>query len=94
VRTIKKAYALSDRCLSLANDHTIVCRCEDVTLGQIKACKSSREAKLAHRVGMGPCQGRICGAACTAMFGWEKNAVRPPLIPCDLAHLANLDDAE
>jgi NADPH-dependent 2,4-dienoyl-CoA reductase/sulfur reductase-like enzyme len=94
VNSLIKAYALTDRCLSLADDDTIICRCEDTTLGQVKNCRSSREAKLAHRVGMGPCQGRICGAACTAIFGWEKNAVRPPLIPCDLAHLAAQDDPE
>lgn len=44
---------------------TVICRCEEVTLGEIKdtieqfRC-SSREVKLRTRAGMGPCGGRSC----------------------------------
>lgn len=50
---------------SLPDDTTIVCRCEDITAGAIKAAcaagaASAHNAKLWTRAGMGRCQGRIC----------------------------------
>jgi len=47
-------------------DETIVCRCEDITMGEIKnaiyqGCVTSDAIKKAVRPGMGICQGRICG---------------------------------
>jgi NADPH-dependent 2,4-dienoyl-CoA reductase/sulfur reductase-like enzyme len=65
--------------LALATPETIVCRCEDVTVGAIDPAWTQRQAKLWSRVGMGACQGAVCGPACTALFGWSANAVRPPL---------------
>ncbi|MES2306725.1 MAG: FAD/NAD(P)-binding oxidoreductase [Gemmatimonadota bacterium] len=65
--------------LTLAADDTILCRCEDVACGAIQPEWSQRQAKLWTRVGMGACQGAVCGPACSAMFGWQPNAVRPPL---------------
>lgn len=46
-------------------DEIIVCRCEEVSLKEIKeACRNgmitSQEIKMATRLGMGMCQGRIC----------------------------------
>ncbi|MGO0062516.1 (2Fe-2S)-binding protein [Brevibacillus fluminis] len=46
---------------------TIVCRCEEVTLGELVAVAnayqcSSRELKLRTRAGMGYCGGRTCRA--------------------------------
>ncbi|MBF6634980.1 MAG: (2Fe-2S)-binding protein [Planococcus sp. (in: Bacteria)] len=43
----------------------IVCRCEEITLGEIKGTVekfhcSSREVKLRTRAGMGSCGGRTC----------------------------------
>ena len=49
----------------MADDKTIICRCEEVTLGTIKdtvqqyKC-SPREVKLRTRAGMGYCGGRTC----------------------------------
>lgn len=44
---------------------TIVCRCEDITLDEIKSLISQGyrtidELKRVIRAGMGPCQGRTC----------------------------------
>jgi hypothetical protein len=39
---------------------------------------------------MGPCQGRICGAATQHLYGWGPDAVRPPLRPARVATLALL----
>jgi len=65
----------------LAEDATIVCRCEDVSYAAMKNLDSRREAKLQTRCGMGACQGRICGAASEFLFGWEADTARPPMFP-------------
>ena len=65
----------------LADDTTIVCRCEDVTFGDLKKRADSREARLQCRCGMGHCQGRVCGDINRFLFGWEAGTVRTPLTP-------------
>lgn len=62
-------------------DDTIVCRCEDVSRGALDPAWSTRQAKLYTRAGMGPCQGRICGAALEFLFGWTSDSVRAPIEP-------------
>jgi bacterioferritin-associated ferredoxin len=51
---------------SQSDDDVIVCRCSDVSLGQIrslihKGYTSFDEIKRLSRVGMGPCQSKNCG---------------------------------
>ena len=67
---------------------TIVCRCEDVRLATVARADSAREAKLASRAGMGPCQGRVCGPALEFLFGWDSDTVRPPVKTASLGSLA------
>lgn len=86
---LEQAFALREELRQLAADDTIVCRCEDVTRGQLTAHTSWRSAKLQTRCGMGPCQGRVCGAATEFLFGWGVDSVRPPLYPVPLQHLAH-----
>jgi len=81
------SFALRDELRILADDNTIVCRCEDVTFGRLKDFTNFREAKLQTRCGMGPCQGRICGPASEFLFGWEPPSVRPPIFPVKMEHL-------
>jgi NADPH-dependent 2,4-dienoyl-CoA reductase/sulfur reductase-like enzyme len=76
---------------AVAND-TIVCRCEDVTYGDIATHGSWRSAKLQTRCGMGPCQGRICGPAVEYLLGWKPESVRPPILPVSLRTLAGTPD--
>ena len=64
---------------ALADSGTIVCRCEDVRLGQLDPSWTGRQAKLYTRAGMGPCQGAVCGPALEQLFGWGQGSVRPPL---------------
>ena len=64
---------------ALADSGTVVCRCEDVRLGQLDPSWTGRQAKLYTRAGMGPCQGAVCGPALEHMFGWGQGSVRPPL---------------
>ncbi len=73
------AFALRPELLDLAAPDTIVCRCEDVRRGEIDPAWTPRQAKLWTRVGMGACQGAVCGPACSALFGWPANTVRAPL---------------
>jgi NADPH-dependent 2,4-dienoyl-CoA reductase/sulfur reductase-like enzyme len=90
VRALRQACALDPQLRSLAADHTLVCRCEDVGYGRLRDCSSWREAKLHTRCGMGPCQGRICGAAAEFLFGWGAESIRPPIFPARVASLAML----
>jgi NADPH-dependent 2,4-dienoyl-CoA reductase/sulfur reductase-like enzyme len=76
---------------SLAQANTIVCRCEDVSWGRIQAHTSWRSAKLHARCGMGPCQGRICGAAVEFLKGWGSESVRPPIFPTAVGNLTELE---
>ena len=78
-RRLESTFAPRPEVLVLADHHTIICRCEDVRRGVIDPSWTQRQAKLWTRVGMGVCQGAVCGPACSALFGWESNAVRPPL---------------
>ncbi|HTW98132.1 MAG TPA: 2Fe-2S iron-sulfur cluster-binding protein [Acidimicrobiales bacterium] len=54
--------------LEWAADDTVVCRCEDVRAGAVRAAlaagaRSVRELRSLTRCGMGYCQGRTCGPA-------------------------------
>ncbi|MEO0384766.1 MAG: NAD(P)/FAD-dependent oxidoreductase [Pseudomonadota bacterium] len=79
----------------------IVCRCEDVTRGEIEAAGDAGASdvnQLKHftRTGMGPCQGRMCGEVAASLLaqhlGVERHAVgsftaRPPLRPVAMGEL-------
>jgi len=85
--------------LVAAQDDTIVCRCEELTLAQLQRMSSdSLDAlKIASRLGMGRCQGRYCLHATSALLDLPDGAsaprVRPPLKPITLDRLANDADA-
>lgn len=85
---VNKAFALRKELLELADHETIVCRCEDVGFGSLKHFRDWRDAKLHTRCGMGPCQGRICGAALQFLKGWDPEQTRPPIHPVPLSVLA------
>ncbi len=86
-RLLAATFALRPELKALADDATIVCRCEDVRYGELCQHHTWRSAKLHTRCGMGPCQGRICGGATATLFGWTQDAVRPPLAPARLGTL-------
>ena len=81
-------------------DHTVVCRCEDITRGQIDTAfedgaRDLNQLKHFTRCGMGPCQGRFCGDVAGEILAarvGSREAVgtftaRPPLRPVPLADL-------
>lgn len=77
-------------------DEVIVCRCEDVTAGRVRAAIadgaiSLASVKRATRAGMGNCQGRMCGttlqALCRTHGETAQAAPRAPIRPVPLAAL-------
>ena len=65
-RRLWSLYEPRPRSLAAAPDETIVCRCEEITLAQVRAGLAegpthSGTLKRATRLGMGRCQGRYCG---------------------------------
>ena len=91
---LEAAFSPRPELRALANDNTLVCRCEDVPLGRVKQCSNWREAKLHTRCGMGPCQGRICGPGVEFVLGWKAESVRPPIFAARVASLAGKHDAQ
>lgn len=83
-------------------DATILCRCENVTVGELRASadqgiREINRAKAATRLGMGRCQGRVCGpagaAVLAARLGVSVDSVgrlraQPPVKPVPVDALA------
>ena len=92
----------------LARDETIVCRCEELTLAEIKAALAEgaadmNEIKRMTRMGMGYCQGRMCGPALQEIIARQQGVApadlgclnpRPPVKPVPLPALAAHQAAE
>ncbi|MGI9436952.1 MAG: FAD-dependent oxidoreductase [Geminicoccaceae bacterium] len=86
------------------SDDAVICRCEEVTAGQIRSfvdlgCKGPNQAKAFGRSGMGPCQGRYCGLTVSSVIAAKRGAemadvgyyrIRPPLKPITLGELATM----
>jgi NAD(P)H-nitrite reductase large subunit len=89
-KALEAAYRIRPEVRALARQDTILCRCENVTFGELQTAKSAREAKLHTRCGMGACQGRVCGPIVEALWNWEQPFVRPPLIPIDVRSCISL----
>lgn len=85
---MEHAFAPRAELRGVVTNETIVCRCEDVAFGAVRADWSPRQAKLYTRAGMGPCQGRVCGPALSFLCGWPADAVRAPIEPARLDTLA------
>lgn len=89
---VETTFALGDAARALPADETILCRCEDVTLGEVRLHRDWRDAKLHTRCGMGACQGRICGTAASTYFGWQTAQPRPPFHPAQIGTLIKAAD--
>jgi NADPH-dependent 2,4-dienoyl-CoA reductase/sulfur reductase-like enzyme len=87
-RRLESTFALRPELLALAAPDTIVCRCEDVRFGDVDRAWSARQAKLYARIGMGPCQGRVCGPALAKICGWTPDRIRAPVYPSFLSSLS------
>jgi bacterioferritin-associated ferredoxin len=79
-----------------------VCRCEEITAGTLRqvielGATGPNQLKTLTRCGMGPCQGRLCGATITHLLSDTCNIrpkdlgdlrIRPPVKPIRLAEIA------
>jgi bacterioferritin-associated ferredoxin len=88
-------------------DETTVCRCEEVTAGNIRQCVEEgatgpNQLKAYTRCGMGPCQGRMCGLTVAEVIADARGKpvdeigyyrLRPPIKPVTLGELAAMEDA-
>jgi len=66
---LERAYPYPAHLLDDVADAEIICRCEGITAGTLRAAATERDAqemnrlKAFTRIGMGRCQGRVCGPA-------------------------------
>ncbi|MGQ8705709.1 FAD-dependent oxidoreductase [Serratia sp. TSA_198.1] len=91
---VERAFMLNPALKALAMSDTLLCRCEDVPLGQVCEFSGWSAAKLGSRCGMGACQGKICATAARHLFGWPLVAPRIPLTPARTETLARLGRTE
>jgi bacterioferritin-associated ferredoxin len=89
------------------DDATLVCRCEEVTAGQIREAArigalGLNQLKAFTRCGMGPCQGRMCGSTAAEVMAAARGVAveqiepfrtRFPTKPLTLGELAALNQA-
>lgn len=102
-RALSKLYLTRLPSLTWMSEDTTLCRCEHVTLHDIKSeiqkgATEMRELKQLTRVGMGRCQGRTCGWAIRQVLSLVRGispeevgsfSIRPPLYPVRLEELSN-----
>lgn len=108
-RFLDLLYRPADTFLAPPADETIICRCEEVTAGQIRDTASRlgvtgpNQMKAFLRCGMGPCQGRLCGPTVVELIAQVHGVspadtgyyrLRPPVKPITLAELAALPPTE
>jgi len=87
------------------DDETVVCRCEEVTAGEIRrvaalGCVGPNQGKAFTRCGMGPCMGRKCGVTVSRLIAEHHGLsmhevghyrIRPPVKPINVGQLADLE---
>ena len=87
---------------------TIICRCEDITEEEVLAAIKEgytdlEELRKKLRIGMGPCQGRVCIPLVIKILKRETgteisedslHTPRPPIVPTPLGTLASDKDEE
>lgn len=86
----------------MRDDNTIICRCSDVSLSDVRKLiaegyTSLDEIKRITRIGMGPCQGKTCGllvlreislATGKSMSELKNHTIRPVAVGVKLGLIA------
>jgi len=105
---LDRMYRPSDA-MRAGDDDAIICRCEEVTGGQLRAvlretqAQGPNQVKAYLRCGMGPCQGRYCNLTVDEIIAQEHQLprdavapirIRPPVKPVSLGELASLQDQD
>lgn len=107
-RMMADLFSPRDGLFDITTPETLVCRCEEVTAEQIhKAIDNGANdltgVKSRTRVGMGMCQGRVCGASVATLvarqMGREQSEVgaftgRPIVKPVSLGVLAQMEQGK
>ncbi|MEV4754334.1 NAD(P)/FAD-dependent oxidoreductase [Micromonospora sp. NPDC049559] len=81
---LHRAYPVPDGWTGWLRPETVLCRCEEVTAGELRGAvrrygvDDVRALKLVTRIGMGPCQGRVCGRAATCLLAAASGRDQPP----------------
>ncbi|WP_432942880.1 2Fe-2S iron-sulfur cluster-binding protein [Kribbella sp. CA-253562] len=102
-RALAAAYPVRDGWLEWSDDATLVCRCEEVSRGDlartagVRGLEAGRSLKLAGRVGLGLCQGRVCSRNAACVSGDRRGVVpddhrRPIAVPVRLGDLADQEE--
>jgi thioredoxin reductase len=103
-RALNETFAVRPGLLGLITDDTVVCRCEEVTAGQLRRARAEWTRTLdavrtVTRAGFGRCQGTICETLVAQLLAREIGTglaevghfhVRPPLKPIPIDALADL----
>ena len=106
IRPFLDRYYPAPKWIGNVADDVMLCRCEEVTAGQLReamshGCSGPNQAKSFLRCGMGPCQGRMCANSVTEVMAATGRSspdevgsyrVRPPIKPVTLAEVASLDE--
>lgn len=74
---LETAFPFPDDWATLVPDETLICRCEEVSAGDIRRTVQDghwemNRVKAMCRVGMGRCQGRMCGLAAAELVACES----------------------
>jgi bacterioferritin-associated ferredoxin len=98
---LEAAFPFPDKWASSITDNVLLCRCEEISVGQARAAardQGVQELKALTRIGMGRCQGRMCASAAAeilaAAHGQPLEAVgrlraQPPIKPLPLEIIAD-----
>lgn len=101
---LARAYPVRDGWKSWSTADTLVCRCEEVTRGQVEAAAQERglddgrAMKLTSRAGLGMCQGRVCSRTVAALLAAPGEVPKPTMkrpiaVPVRLRDLANAEES-
>lgn len=104
---LDRLYRPAKHLLVPQDQDTVVCRCEEVTAGQIRSilelgAPGPNQLKIQTRAGMGPCQGRMCELTLYEMIADRQKKgvaevgylrIRPPIKPITVAQLAGMTPA-
>ncbi len=102
---LEALHRLPQSLLATPDDDTVVCRCEEITAGEIRRAvreghADPNQVKFITRCGMGPCQGQQCVHAVSHIVAAETGQpvagqiplrARPPLRPVTIEALAQLE---
>jgi hydrogen cyanide synthase HcnB len=104
-RTLDNLSRIRSGLSDLPQENTLICRCEELVRSDVEAavaagCTTNRTIKVATRLGMGRCQGRMCWPAMARFVALKTGktvkdvgplSVRPPIVPVTMGELADVE---